>query len=311
MRGKRWDVSWAYMLLVGVACVGAEATDPTRLDPVGVAGVGAEATDPGWLGPDGQPLPFATHEEVEEFLRTAEVVSIEDVGTGVTLPRKLLLEKGGVRAHAIFKDVDERTPGVSRVKGLTLTNWHDYHLYDCAAYQLDRILEMNHVPPSVPRTVNNRDGTATLWIEHTIMDVDRRERGLEPPSTIRWHQQQKMMFVFDALVGNADANLSNVLIDRTWKLWFIDHTRSFVTSKKLFAPKSLVHCERGLWRAINELDKGDVKERLGPFLDGKEIEAVMARRDEIVKIIQQEIKDRGEASVLYDLQPPGDEVGDW
>lgn len=267
--------------------------------------------DSGWLDPDGQPLPFASHEQLEEFLRTANVVSSEDIGTGITLPKKLLLEKDGVRAHAIFKDVDERTPGVSRVKGLTVTNWHDFHLYDCAAYQLDRILGLGHVPPSVPRTVGNSDGTVTLWIEHTIMDVDRQERGLEPPSMIRWHQQQKMMFVFDALVGNADANLSNVLIDRTWKLWFIDHTRSFVTSKKLFAPRSLVHCERGLWRAINDLDKAAVTERLGAYLDGKEIDAVMARRDEIVKIIQQEIAARGEAAVLYDLQPPGDEVGDW
>jgi hypothetical protein len=38
---------------------------------------------------------------------------------------------------------------------------------------------------------------------------------------------------------------------------------------------------------------------------------VMARRDAVVKILQQEMKDRGEAAVLYDLQPPGDEVGDW
>jgi hypothetical protein len=293
MRRQRCDAIWLSLILVGAAFVSADAGDP------------------GWLDPDGRPLPFATHEELENFLKTAEVVSSEDIGTGVTLPKKLLLEKGGVRAHAIFKDVDERTPGVSRVKGLTVTNWHDYHLYDCAAYQLDRMLGMNHVPPSVPRNVGNRDGTVTLWIEHTIMDVDRRERGLEPPSTVRWHQQQKMMYVFDALVGNADSNLSNVLIDRTWKLWFIDHTRSFVTSKKLFAPKSLVHCERGLWSAVNELDKAGVKERLGPYLDGKQIDAVMGRRDEVVKIIQQEINARGEEAVLYDLQPPGDECGDW
>jgi hypothetical protein len=232
MRRSLRDVTscWLFLLIAGCA-TGVVATEQ---DPA-TTPAPANAT---WLGPDGRPLPFTSHEELEEFLRTADIVSSEDIGTGVTLPKKLLLEKGGVRAHAIFKDVDERTPGVSRIKGLTVTNWRDYHLYDCAAYQLDRMLGMNHVPPSVPRTVGNKDGTVTLWIEHTIMDVDRRERGLEPPSTIRWHQQQKMMFVFDALVGNADANLSNVLIDRNWKLWFIDHTRSFVTARSCSRPRA-------------------------------------------------------------------------
>lgn len=296
-RRRRYVLGWCLCLAVA-ARFGAAAAEQGSPDQV-------------WFDPDGQPLPFATYEALEEFLSTAEVVSSEDIGTGVTLPKKLLLERGGVRAHAVFKDVDERTPGVSRVKGLTVTNWRDSHLYDCAAYRLDRLLGLNHVPPSVPRTVGNRSGTVTLWIEHTIMDADRRERGMEPPNTIRWNQQLKMMYVFDALVGNADANLSNILIDRSWKLWFIDHTRSFVTSKKLFAPKSLIHCERGLWDALNELDAREVTECLKPFLDGKEIDAVMARRDEIVKILRQQIEQRGEAAVLYQLQPPGDEMGDW
>ena len=41
-----------------------------------------------WKDPDGNPLPFQTDEEIIEFLRTAEIESIEDIGIGVTKPRR-------------------------------------------------------------------------------------------------------------------------------------------------------------------------------------------------------------------------------
>ena len=49
-----------------------------------------------WVGPEGQPLPFGTDEEILEFLRTAEVVDIENIEIGVTRPRRITLEKGGI-----------------------------------------------------------------------------------------------------------------------------------------------------------------------------------------------------------------------
>ena len=43
----------------------------------------------GWLDPDGKPLPFQSNVEVEEFLRTAEIVSRERVGAGLNNPLKV------------------------------------------------------------------------------------------------------------------------------------------------------------------------------------------------------------------------------
>ena len=54
-----------------------------------------------WLGPDGNQLPFRNDSEILEFLRTAEVVSIKTIPTGVTKPQKVLLEKDGVRMNAL------------------------------------------------------------------------------------------------------------------------------------------------------------------------------------------------------------------
>ena len=72
---------------------------------IGLAG-GAAPPPPGvsapfaWYGPDGSPLPFSSAEEVEDYLRTADVVDESNILTGITRPRRLLLDRHGVRMHA-------------------------------------------------------------------------------------------------------------------------------------------------------------------------------------------------------------------
>ena len=48
-----------------------------------------------WIGPDGSPLPFRNFEEIEDFLASATIVAAEDIGSGVTKPKKILLAKDG------------------------------------------------------------------------------------------------------------------------------------------------------------------------------------------------------------------------
>ena len=61
----------------------------------------SDTTLPCWTGPDGARLPFDAFEEVEEFLDTARVVEVREIGEGRSKPKKLLLERDGVRAHAV------------------------------------------------------------------------------------------------------------------------------------------------------------------------------------------------------------------
>lgn len=274
----------------------------------------AGAEDPpsgAWLGADDRPLPLTGHDEVEEFLRSAAVVSVSPLRTGITGPRKLLLERDGIRAHAVFKTVDETRHGITRLRGLVLVDLRDSHLYDCAAYQLDRLLGLDRVPPSVPRQLKGEDGTVTLWIERTIMDRDRRERRLEPPDPVRWEQQKRIMYVFDNLIGNVDSNLGNILIDRGWRLWLIDHTRAFNSNRALLEPRALTRCERGLFRALEQLDEAEARRRLAPYLGRYEIDAVLARRTAILELLRAEIERVGENVVLFDLRPPTPDLADW
>jgi len=222
-----------------------------------------------------------------------------------------VLERDGVRAAAAFNSVDEVVRGVTRHHGVIVTDFHDYHLYGCAAYRLDRLLDLDRVPPTVPREVEGTTGSISLWIEHTIMESDRAARHLEPPDPFRWNQQKKIMVVFDNLIGNVDRNQGNVLIDRTWRLWFIDHTRAFVTTPELVSPQSLNRCERGLYRALQRLDPEAVRRELSAYLTDPQIDAVLTRRDLILERLEQEIDRFGESVVLFELQPPGPDLGEW
>jgi hypothetical protein len=264
-----------------------------------------------WLDPDGSPLPFHSHEEVESFLRTARVVSNKRIGTGITDPRKVLLEKDGVRAHAVLKDIDELRRGVERSHHKTYLNFRDYHLYECAAYRIDRLLGLNRVPPAVPRRIGATSSTLQLWMEQTIMEKERRDRNLSAPDPVRWLQQRQMMELFDNLIGNNDSNLGNLLIDRQWNLWFIDHTRCFITSKKPLYPERIIHVERSMWAALLSLETEVVEAELRPYLSTKEIQALLARRSELISYVQGLFDRYGEELVLFDLRPVRDEPYDW
>jgi hypothetical protein len=259
-----------------------------------------------WLDVEGRPLPFQSDEEIEEFLRTATVESTEKIPVGVTGPRKVVLAGNGVRANTVFKDIERREKGVTKkIAGnrYRFRDWRDSHTYDVAAYHLDRLLRLDRVPPAASRKIKSKDGSVKMWVEGSITEKTRRDRGCSPPDSIRWNQQRQIMHIFDNLVANRDSNLGNSLIDNNWRVWFIDCGRCFGETTELFYSKAVTHCERGLWQALQDLDEERLEERLGPYLTVHERRALLARRDKLVQRLQDRIDELGEARVLYDLRP--------
>jgi hypothetical protein len=104
--------------------------------------------------------------------------------------------------------------------------------------------------------------------------------------------------VFDQLIYNMDRSLRNLLIDKQWRIWMIDHGRAFRLFHTLKAPKDLDRCDRSLLAKLKALDQATLEKELKSYLNKEEVKGLLARRDLIVKIFEE----KGE-SVLYNRPP--------
>jgi hypothetical protein len=80
----------------------------------------------------------------------------------------------------------------------------------------------------------------------------------------------------------------------------IDHTRSFRRRTTLTHPENLTGCDRSLLARMRELNRDSLKERLGRWVHDQEIAGLLARRDKIVAILDDAVKQNGENAVLFD-----------
>lgn len=263
-----------------------------------------------WRDPTGTPLPFTSGAEAVGFLRTATVVSSEEIPEGSTKPLLMLLEKDGVQARAIFRSferVQDRV--VDPDSGLTrFQPFRDSSTFEAAAYDLAALLGLPFVPPTVRRVIDNHDGTLQLWIESAMSEKERQERGIAPPNEDWWRGVLQTLVIFDNLIFNADRNTGNLLIDPAWRVWFIDHTRSFQQDRNLRNPEHITFCERRLFERLRDLSDDEIRDAMLPYLDGRQIGALLRRRERIVERIDELIDDNGEDAVLFSYSY---DLADW
>ena len=256
-----------------------------------------------WHDVDGNPLPFQDHESIREALRSAPVVSQKPIGRGVGESIKLVLEVDATRFHAVFRMID-RTQRVAASSTRARRTYRDSYIFEVAAYEVARMLGIDRVPPAVRRTLDGRDGSVQIWLEGTTPeDILLHEDRLDPPDVGSWRRQKRVMRVFDALVANTDRNQGNILIDRDWRLWFIDHTRAFAESTKLVNIDRITACDRQVWLALKDVEEAALRQRLEPYLTSKQISRLLQRRIKLVKHLQKKIDKTSEDTVLFDLEP--------
>ncbi len=266
-----------------------------------------------WLDVNYEPLPFQDHATIQEWLRSANVISREKVERGVAEVEKLVLEHEGIQFHAAFRSVDVTVrKAAPRGVGRSTKKYRDAAIFESAAYELSELLGIGRVPPVVERRVGTENGTVQIWMEGTHPEVVLIQGDqLRPPDRLRWNQQKQIMFVFDNLICNSDRNQGNLLIDRGWNIWFIDHTRAFKRSSKLIYLDKLTACERNLWTSLREVDDETLRLRLEPYLESQEITKLLTRRRTLIRRIQSLIDKHGEETVLFDLRPPTGERANW
>jgi hypothetical protein len=253
------------------------------------------ATEWAWVTAEGSTHRFTTA-ELEDFLRDAEVVERVPVDVGINGIDRLLLEKDGVRLHAGFRNVDVHRRGQRVGKEMYMV-FRDHYAFECAAYELAKLLGIDNVPPAVIRQLGNTTGSVQAWVESK---TDYRADGFRPPDPLAWAQQQWMMAVFDALTYNVDRNPGNLISDDTYKLWWIDHTRAFQEKGNIFEPDKVVAIERSVWERLQALGREDFERALDGLLESSQVGYLMRRRERLIEHINALIAQRGgEDAVIF------------
>lgn len=237
--------------------------------------------------------------EQEQFLREAKVIKVRGAKKGITGTQRATLSDGRRTHDASIQAIDQsesRFQSATRVE----LNFRDYWGYNVAAYRLAVMLGLDMVPPSVKRSHRGSDSAFTWWVDDVVMDEQERVKKKQvPPNALHWNGQIYALRVFDELIANTDRNQGNMLIDKRWKLWLIDHSRAFRTNEKLRTPGRLLRCERTMLARMKQLTRESLKAELDDYLTSTEIGALLQRRDRIVEHI-----DALGAAALYDLKPP-------
>lgn len=242
--------------------------------------------------------------EFEELLRSADIAAVEELGMGVVGPKRVSLIEGEIELRAIFRSAHRFSA--------------DSGHYEVAAYEIDKLLGLDMVPPAVARIITDEhvlespdgrwvldhgqgptgeQGSLQLWVEG-VMPI----QGLEARVGADWAHQQSRIAIFDNLIGNRDRNLGNILIAPGWGVVLIDHTRSFASETEVERPPE--QFDRRLVEKLRELDREALQDRLGGLLSSEQIGSILARRDALLDHLDKLIAERGEARVMIGAPEP-------
>ncbi len=237
--------------------------------------------------------------EAESFLRSATVVGRKAIGSGVTRSETLTLRDGTRTARAAWKTIDQHTFGLQQMAGGAAEfDFRDSWRHDVAAYELDKLLGIGLVPPTVERHLDGKTGALQLWIEHVTDEYDRRRRKLQPADPASWNARLADERLLRELVYDTDHNAHNTLYDPAFRVYAIDFSRAFRIRSQLQAPERLVRFSRAVVERLRSLDRSTLEERLGHWLDHVQIAGLLSRRDRILELVEKRIGTQGEAQTL-------------
>ncbi|MCJ7612001.1 MAG: hypothetical protein MUP19_07040 [Candidatus Aminicenantes bacterium] len=237
----------------------------------------------------------------EKFLSRAKVAGAEDIGEGVTRPKKLRLKRDEVEAFAVWK----RPTGTGAD---LLDKWE----HEIAAYRLDKLLGLNMVPPTIERSYHGYVGSLQLWVDSPYNELKLlKDKISVPPEKKELYDKAKsLQRAFDSLIANADRTLQNLRSTQDWRMILIDHSQSFRDTAP-YAGRLIYACgddpsrpgisrlPRGFVDKMRALTYEKIRAAVENYLTSSEITEVLVRRDLLLKEIEALIKDRSEAFILY------------
>jgi hypothetical protein len=239
-----------------------------------------------------------TPEQMETFLLKGNIVRTRAASSGVTDSIRATLDDGRIVHDAHIQVIDDAR-AMFQAGNATEVDFKDSYRYNIAGYRIARMLGVN-VPMSVERTYKGKPAAVTWWVDDVVMDEGARLKDKKTaPDQERFRNQIQTLRIFDELIQNKDRNQGNLLWTSDWDMWMIDHTRAFRLSTQLLKPVELRRCERSLYEKLQGLTRETVTAAVGQSLTAREVTALLARRDAIIKVLNQRIADTSERAVLY------------
>jgi hypothetical protein len=211
--------------------------------------------------------------EFEEILGNAELVSSVDLGPGGHLPIVVYIRWNGVEVKTVWRS----------------------SLKDIAAYELDKILGLDMVPPTVERELEGRLGSSQLWV-HDCRTFKKEVSDRFFKDSASKHAFQRLR-LFDYLIANEDRNWRNILIDPSGSIVGVDHTETFSDADFLsHLPKRF---DRELVAKIRSLSELVLRVRLEGILDTTGINGILSRRAILLAHVDALIAEKGESEVFF------------
>lgn len=229
--------------------------------------------------------------EIENYLRTAKIVStkISPEG-GRTAPWQINLDDGKYQRNGFFKYIDRTRP----------THLPDSYKYEIAAYELNKLLGLNIVPPVVEREIEGIKGSLQLFLKGYNKESDRKRRNIEPSDPKSFQNALEEINVFEILSYDECKDADDTLVHmEDWKLWRVDFSEAFYPSPELKPGCEITCCSKTLYQNLLKLKNNVIKAKLKPYLNTEEINALLKRKKIILKKIKQLIDEKGEESVLF------------
>jgi len=244
---------------------------------------------------------IAQRADIEELLKTAKIIRYEDIGEGITKPYHLFLSKKD-------RDIEGCWKNPKGIQSGHLEGWQ----YEIAAYEMDKLLDLRMVPPTVERIFSGKKGSLQFWLQGGMSDLTRMEQNINIPKEHlnRWIKRKYLTRAFDCLIANEDRTQQNIRYTDDWRTILIDHSRSFRSSLKF--TKQLMYGRNGIMGVklirklprefvakIRDLDFEKIKNAVGPLLKDKEIKAILKRKELLLKDMEEMIKEIGEHNFYY------------
>ena len=243
------------------------------------------------------PDPFA--DDIERFLKLAEIVATEPVGQGITAALRVELSDGEMQRPAIFKAV-ETGHEFGFLYGTEMARvYRDSYKHEIAAYEIDKLIGLGLIPPVVEREIDGVTGSLQMWIE----DKWRRfVEGQPPPDRRRADDAVHATRLLDYLIFNTDRHFRNLIFGPGWRPIVIDHSIGFHAMKIPFRP--LYRFPRQPIERLRSLRGRQIRRALEPYLSKEQIKWVERRRKVVLDLVKASVKRSGNDVALYDWSPP-------